>query len=68
MLRSDRDHPFFRPLWRRVALCLAIAGWSGVEFWQGGPSTWFWLTLALFAYALWTFIITFPKPGDGEPP
>jgi hypothetical protein len=31
----DTDHPFFRPLWIRVATFAVTAGWAGLELWSG---------------------------------
>ena len=27
----DESHPFYRPLWRRVALVAVLAGWTAFE-------------------------------------
>lgn len=59
---ANRDHPFFRPLWRRVAVVAATLGWSAVE-WANGEATWGMLTLGLAAYGAWMFLITYPKPA-----
>ena len=40
----DLSGPFFRPLWRRVALVAVILGWAAIEFITGSP---FWGTLFL---------------------
>jgi cbb3-type cytochrome oxidase subunit 3 len=59
---KDSEHPFFRPLWRRVAIVAVCLGWAGVEFATGVP---FWGTIALgFAgYAVWQFFYLY-KPAD----
>ena len=48
----DVQHPFFIPLWRRIATVAACIGWAGVEFWQGAP---FWgiIFLAAGLFAGW---------------
>ena len=28
---KDVDHPFFRPLWRRIALVAVCLGWAGLH-------------------------------------
>lgn len=61
---KDASHPFFRPLWRRIAVVVVCLAWSGVE-WIFGEPFWGTLTLAIGAYALWAFFITFdPAPPD----
>lgn len=62
--RSDTQHPFFRPLWRRVALVAFCSGWAGLEFYMG-HETWGWITLAIAAYAAWAFLISY-KSVDGN--
>ena len=41
---KDYEHPFFRPLWRRVAVVVVCVAWSIFEFATGAP---FWGTIAL---------------------
>ncbi|MCR4268785.1 DUF3329 domain-containing protein [Nitratireductor sp. ZSWI3] len=54
----DPGHPFFRPLWRRVAVVAACLGWGLFEFVSGGP---FWGVLFTGAgvYAAWVLLIAF---------
>jgi hypothetical protein len=62
----DAEHPFFRPLWRRIVLVVFCAGWAVFEFWTGAP---FWGTLAagMAAYAAWMFLLNYtPPPGEGK--
>lgn len=33
----DASHPFFRPLWRRVAVVVACLGWGLLELLSGSP-------------------------------
>ena len=61
---KDADHPFFRPLWRRVAVVAACVGWSAVE-WFYGDEVWGMITLAIAAYGVWAFFITF-DPGRAD--
>lgn len=62
-MTNDRDHPFFRPLWRRVALVAFCAAWSAFEFYTGAA---FWGVLAggMAAYGAWMFLIAYPKPEE----
>ncbi|WP_226782994.1 DUF4175 domain-containing protein [Oceaniglobus trochenteri] len=46
------DHPFYRPLWRRIVIVGVCFGWALFELWQGAP---FWAVIfaglgALCAY------------------
>ena len=61
----DIEHPFFRPLWRRVALVVFCAAWSAFEFWNGAT---LWGTLAggMAAYAAWMFLISYKPPAEPE--
>ena len=61
MLKSDADHPFFRPLWRRVAITLVCAAWAALEWYGGGQSMWAWIATGMTAYAIWVFPL--PKRG-----
>jgi hypothetical protein len=66
---KDAEHPFFRPLWRRIALIAFCAAWSVFEFATGSA---FWGTLAggMAAYAGWTFLVNYPPPsatGENKP-
>ncbi|QKC93704.1 DUF3329 domain-containing protein [Mesorhizobium sp. NZP2298] len=59
---KDSEHPFFRPLWRRVAVVAVCVIWSIIEFATGTP---FWGVLALgFAgYGVWQFFYLY-KPAE----
>lgn len=58
----DLEHPFFRPLWRRVAVTVLCLGWGVFEFVAGSP---FWGTLfgGLGAYCAWAFFVSWQEPG-----
>jgi hypothetical protein len=60
----DPDHPMLRPLWVRILLVAACAGWAVVEFSTGSP---FWgvIFLGLGAYAAWAFFIDARPGADG---
>jgi len=62
----DPDHPFYRPLWRRVLLVGACAAWTGVEFYNG-EQTWGMIFLAVTAYTFANLILFF-KPSAPKPP
>ena len=50
----DMDHPFFRPLWVRLAVLAVCFGWALVELMSGSPG-WAMIFGALGAYAGWSF-------------
>ena len=60
---KDNEHPFFRPLWRRIAVVIVCAAWAVLEF---ATSTPFWgmIALAFTAYAVWTFLINYKGPAE----
>lgn len=57
-MTKDSNHPFFRPLWRRVAVVAFCVAWAIFEFVTGTP---FWGIIALgFAgYGVWQFFIIY---------
>lgn len=61
MAKSVKDEPFYKPLWRRVAIVAVTGIWALLEFFYKGEMLWIALSLGLFAYSLWTFIITYPR-------
>ncbi len=60
---KDHEHPFFRPLWRRIAIIAVCAGWSVFEFWNGS-SMWGWIAAAFTAYAVWQFLYLYKAPVE----
>ncbi|MBE3636851.1 hypothetical protein [Mangrovicoccus algicola] len=59
----DLNHPFFRPLWRRVLITVFCLGWALFEAVAGGP---FWavLTGGLGLWCAWGFFVTFDPRDD----
>lgn len=57
---KERDIQFFRPLWRRIAVVVVCLVWAGLELWHG-EQLWIFIALGLAAYAVWNFLIAFPK-------
>ena len=55
---SDRGHPFYRPLWRRIAIVAFTGTWALVEWLYLGNGIFKFLILGLFAYAVWVFLLT----------
>jgi hypothetical protein len=65
-MMKDSEHPFFRPLWRRIAIVAVCLVWAGIEFATGTP---FWGVIALgaTAYGIWQFFYAY-KPESEDPP
>ena len=61
MRDSERD--WFRPLWRRVAVTVFVAGWFAWEAFFSQDSFWMMITGAALAYAVWSFFIAFDRRG-----
>jgi hypothetical protein len=61
---KESEHPFFRPLWRRVAVVAVCVAWAVLEFATGTP---FWGVIALgfTAYGVWQFFILY-KPVEED--
>ena len=62
---NDREHPFFRPLWRRILLVAFCALWAAWEIYNG-ERFWAYLTLGITAYGAWVFLFTYNRP-TGKP-
>lgn len=75
MFKDEQKHPFYKPLWVRVAMVVSIALWLAFEIWQAsvGRGSGLWLALAagMLGYAVYTFFLTWPgdrSGDDGAPP
>jgi hypothetical protein len=64
---KDHEHPFFRPLWRRVAVVAVCLGWSIFEF-ATGASMWGTIALAFAGYAIWQFFYLYKEPSGEVTP
>ena len=62
----DPQHPFFKPLWRRVLTVAAPAAWGLVEHVNGQPG-WAIIFFAAAAYAGYELFLA-PKPSAGDKP
>jgi hypothetical protein len=58
---ANEDHPFLRPLWRRIALVAFCVAWAIFEV-VYGQSFWAMIATAMAAYGAWIFLIAY-KPG-----
>jgi hypothetical protein len=54
----DESHPFYKPLWRRVALVGVLAAWTGFEVFYTQQPLWMLVAGALLAYAAWILLIS----------
>lgn len=63
---KDHEHPFFKPLWRRVVVVAGCVAWAGVEY-LGGSPTWTMIALAFAAYGAWQFFYLY-GPDKAEKP
>jgi len=61
----DLQHPFFVPLWRRVATVVVIWGWAGFELITGSPG-WAILFGAVAAYCSYEFFVNFNPKDPAE--
>lgn len=58
---AGEDHPFLRPLWRRIALVGFCVAWAIFEVVYGQP-LWALIAAGMAAYGAWIFLIAY-KPG-----
>jgi hypothetical protein len=71
MASKEQQHPFYKPLWRRIVIIVTIAMWLAFELYQGNSGLWIALAGGMLVYAVYTFLITWPKDDagdDGAPP
>ncbi|MGQ0486126.1 MAG: hypothetical protein ACT4SY_12345 [Hyphomicrobiales bacterium] len=61
----DQQHPFYKPLWRRVAIVAAVAAWFGYEAIFTRDPLWLAVSGGILAYAAWTLLWTWPKGPAG---
>lgn len=61
---SDLNHPFYRPLWRRVTLVAVTGLWASYENFVVKDPMWMVLTAGIFVYAAWVFLIKWVDPED----
>lgn len=62
----DAQHPFFKPLWRRVLTVVAPAAWALVEF-ANGQTGWAIVFFAAAAYSGYELFLA-PKPAPDTRP
>ncbi len=52
------EHPFLDPLWRRIALVISCAIWTGVEF-ALGQDMWVYIVGGITVYGAWAFLFSY---------
>jgi hypothetical protein len=57
-MRKEEPHPWFRPLWRRVATVGVAAVWTAFEAWNEPNGMWFWLSLAITGWGAWDLLLS----------
>lgn len=58
---AEHSHPFYKPLWRRLVIITVTALWFGYELAYSGQPLWIVLAGGMLAYALWVFLISWPR-------
>ncbi len=61
---AGEDHPFLRPLWRRIALVAFCVAWAIFEV-VYGQSFWAMIATGMAAYGACIFLIAY-KRGPGK--
>ena len=64
---KDRDHPFFRPLYRRVLVTLFCAAWAAWEVYNG-ERMWSYIAMGITAYSFWVFLLTYDRDREKPTP
>jgi hypothetical protein len=62
---GNHDHPFYKPLWRRVLIAVLTALWAGFEVFFAKSGFWSVLSVAISVYCVWFFLLNWK---DGTPP
>ena len=66
MFKNEQKHPFYKPLWRRVAIVVSVALWLCFEVYQQSSGLWLAISGAMLVYAVYTFFLTWPKDDAGD--
>lgn len=61
----DAKHPYFKPLWRRIAVVVACLGWALFEA-LNGQSLWAAAFAAIGFYSAWVLIFRFEPESDED--
>ncbi len=63
---KDSELDWFRPLWRRVAVTVFVAGWFLWETLWNHDQMWMLITGAALVYAVWNLFIRFEQRTRGR--
>jgi multisubunit Na+/H+ antiporter MnhC subunit len=63
---ADTGHPFYKPLWRRLVIIAVVALWAAYEVLVSRESLWIAISLGMLAYAVWVFLISWPKTDEPQ--
>lgn len=55
------EHPFYKPKWRRVAIVASTALWVGFELLFAKDGFWTAISVAVFAYCAWVFLLNWKE-------
>lgn len=58
MATGPNDHPFYRPLWRRVAIVASTVLWFAFEAFYVVDPLWMPIAGGVALYCVWTFLIS----------
>jgi len=58
------DHPFYRPLWRRIAIVVTTLLWAAFEFLIAKDGLWVVVSSAVFFYSAWAFLLNYKAPPE----
>jgi hypothetical protein len=61
----DQSHPFYKPLWRRLAIVAVVAGWAAFEGLYTREPFWMTIAIGVFAISVWTFLVNWPRDSGG---
>ncbi|WP_226624592.1 DUF3329 domain-containing protein [Alloyangia pacifica] len=61
----DFSHPFYRPLWLRIAITLVCLGWGVMELLIGSPG-WMVVGFGFGAICAYKLLLTYEPPAEGE--
>jgi hypothetical protein len=70
MFEKEQQHPFYKPLWVRVALLAFCAGWFAFELFYSKDPLFTLLSGLATAYVAWAFFLGWPgtRSDDAESP
>lgn len=61
------NDPFYRPLWRRLAIIAVTLGWLGFELLVGRDGFWTTIAAGMAAMTIWFFLISWKEPPSDPP-